>query len=88
MGHAKLVGVHRHAGDPLHTEVEGGDGVPQLASEGQHEAPQAGVHMQQQVVAPGHLHCDKHDMGYWISCQAWLSVEVRMLSRNTRPTLC
>ncbi len=32
--HAKLVGVHRHAGHPLHAEVKGGDGVPQLAGKG------------------------------------------------------
>ena len=53
--HAKFVGVHRHAGHPPHTEVKRGDGVTQLASKGQDEASQAGIHMQQQVVAPGHL---------------------------------
>ncbi len=54
--HAKLVGVHRHAGHPLHTEVKGGNGVPQLASKGQDKAPQTGVHMQQEVIPPCHLH--------------------------------
>ena len=38
VGHAKLVGVHRHAGHPPHAEVKRGDGVPQLASKGQDEA--------------------------------------------------
>lgn len=35
--HAELVGVHRHAGHPLHAEVKGGDGVAQLAGKGQHK---------------------------------------------------
>ena len=32
--HAKLVGVHRYTGHPLHTEVKRGNGVPQLAGKG------------------------------------------------------
>ena len=63
--HAKLVGVHRHAGHPLHTEVKGGDGVPQLAGKGQDKAPQTGIHMQQEVVPPCHLH-----MKLLISCMS------------------
>ena len=54
--HAKLVGVHRHTGHPFHTEVKGGDWVPQLASKGQDKAPQTGVHVQQEVASPCHLH--------------------------------
>jgi len=54
--HAKLVGVHRHTGHPLHAEVKGRNGVPQLAGKGQDKAPQAGIHVQQDVVPPCHLH--------------------------------
>ena len=56
MRHVKLVGVRRHAGQPLHTEVNAGDGVAQLAGKGQDKAPQTGVHMQQEFVLPCHLH--------------------------------
>ena len=61
--HAKLVGVHRHAGHPPHTEVKGGDGIPQLAGKGQDKAPQTGVHVQQELVPPCHLH-----MQFPVSC--------------------
>ena len=60
VGHAELVGVDGHAGHAWDREVEGGNGVAQLASEGQHEAPQAGIAVEAHAVPPRHL--------TWTSC--------------------
>ena len=55
VGHAKFVGVHRHAGHPRNGKVKGRDGVPQLAGKGEHKAAQAGVHVAQHAGSLSHL---------------------------------
>ncbi len=75
--HAKLVGIHRHTGHPLHTGVKGGNGVPQLAGKGQDKAPQTGVHMQQEVVPPCHLH-----MKLTVSCRTTRDMLFRLVSHS------
>ncbi len=55
VGHAELVGVHRHAGDAGNGKVKGRDWVPQLAGKGKHKAAQAGVHMAQHAGPLSHL---------------------------------
>ena len=53
--HAKLVRVHRHAGDARHREVKGGNGVAELAGERQDKATQACVGVEHDLVLDSQL---------------------------------
>lgn len=53
--HAELVGIHAHAGHSGNGEIEGGDGIPQRAREGEDEAAEARVHVARHTSLASHL---------------------------------
>ena len=60
VGHAKLVGVHAHAGDARDGEVEGRHFVAGCARKGQHKAAQACVHVAAHPAPPCQLCMCRH----------------------------